>query len=283
MKKSLIVLTMLALILILAGPASADVSERSINLVVGESQAQINDQSVTMSTPAQVVEGRTLVPLRFIGEAFGCDVQWIGDTRTAKVTLVNQTIEVPIGQNYAIINGDKTELQVPAQIINNSTLVPLRLISENLGAKIVYNEATRGIAITLQKYTDKDKGFEMIIPDGWTISKETAEEITLSAQNGLCQTKIGLADKGEGINASNFNIFAEECFKEFAGKDEMNSLVKDNIGVVGYMEDGLIVVSAYKLLDNGIYYVVFSGDAESADDIIGGQYDILTNSLQTLK
>lgn len=92
--------------------------ERNVNLVVGESQAQINDNNVTMSAPAQVIEGRTLVPLRFISEAFGCDVNWNNDTKTATVTLVNQTIEVPIGQKYAVINGDKSEVAVPAQLIN---------------------------------------------------------------------------------------------------------------------------------------------------------------------
>ncbi len=279
MKKSLLFLITLSLVLILAGTASAEVRDRSVNLVIGESQAQINDQSVTMSAPAQVVEGRTLVPLRFISEAFGCEVLWNNDTRTATVVLVDQTIEVPIGQNYAVINGTQREVQVPAQLINGSTYVPLRFISENLGAKVDYEATTRAIAISMKKYFSLDKAFEMVLPADWVVDEEVIEGVKISAP-GSCQVQVGVTDKGEGTDASNFNEFAEEFLKEYANKDSLKTFVKGFTAVVIYKEDGMVIVYAYKLLDAGIYAGAFATPEASFNVDLAAQIDVVINSLK---
>jgi hypothetical protein len=202
-----------------------------------------------------------------------------GKSNTATVTLVNQTIEVPIGQNYAVINGKKTEVQVPAQLINERTYVPLRFISENMGSKVDYNANTRAISISMKKYLSKDRGFEMVFPADWVMDAETAEGVKIS--HGTCQSQVGLADKGDGINTSNFNKFAEECFKDYATKDGLNKFVKGVSAVVTYKEDGLVNIHAYKLLDAGIYVCVFATPEASFDANLAGQCDIVINSLKS--
>lgn len=57
-----------------------------IKLVVGQSQAVVNGQSQILDAPAVIMNNRTLVPLRFIGEALGTEVSWDGKTRTVTVT-----------------------------------------------------------------------------------------------------------------------------------------------------------------------------------------------------
>ena len=49
-----------------------------------------------MDAPAQIIDSRTLVPLRFVGEAFGCIINWDNDAQTAELLMKEQTIEVPI-------------------------------------------------------------------------------------------------------------------------------------------------------------------------------------------
>ena len=281
MKKSVLFLTTLALILIFAGTASAEVKERDVNLVIGSSQAQINDQSVTMSAPALEVGGRTLVPLRFISEAFGCDVQWNGDLNTATVTLVNQIIEVPVGKNYAVINGEKMDVLVPAQLINDRTYVPLRFISENLGAKVDFDASTNAISISLKKYFHKDLGFEMVLPVDWVMDEEVTKGVKVSAP-GSCYGQIGLNDKGDGTNTSNFNAFAEEFFKEYSTKDSLTKLVNGFTAGVIYKEEGLINVRSYKLLDSGIYACGFATPEASFDANLAGQIDIVINTLKSV-
>lgn len=55
-------------------------------LTIGSRTARINGQRVTLDVPAKVVDGRTLVPLRFLSERLGEKVDWDGQTRTITIT-----------------------------------------------------------------------------------------------------------------------------------------------------------------------------------------------------
>ncbi|MCK5848275.1 MAG: hypothetical protein KAH01_03665 [Caldisericia bacterium] len=59
---------------------------KEIKLTVGNTTAEVNGEKVTLDVPPTVVNGRTLVPLRFIAESFGAEVAWDGPTRTITLT-----------------------------------------------------------------------------------------------------------------------------------------------------------------------------------------------------
>ena len=58
----------------------------TIILPLGSTTVTVNGQAVTIDVPATIVGGRTLVPLRFVAESFGIDVNWDGATRTVTIT-----------------------------------------------------------------------------------------------------------------------------------------------------------------------------------------------------
>ena len=60
--------------------------DTAIQMQIGSPLAYINDEAYTLDVPGKVVRDRTMVPLRFIGEAFDCDVQWEGETRTVIIS-----------------------------------------------------------------------------------------------------------------------------------------------------------------------------------------------------
>ncbi|SKC46259.1 stalk domain-containing protein [Maledivibacter halophilus] len=62
--------------------------KKTIRLTLGSNIAKINDQDVKLDAPISVYEGRTYVPIRFISEAFDCNVAWDNDNKTV---LVNTT------------------------------------------------------------------------------------------------------------------------------------------------------------------------------------------------
>jgi beta-N-acetylglucosaminidase/uncharacterized protein YgiM (DUF1202 family) len=108
----------------------------------------INGEEQSYDPSPLIVNGRTLVPLRAILERFGATVSWNGQTQTVTATKGTESIQLTIGSNIAKINGKSVSLDSPPQIYHNRTLVPLRFISESLGASVQWDALTRHVFIT---------------------------------------------------------------------------------------------------------------------------------------
>lgn len=93
-------------------------------------------------------DGRVLVPMRAIFEAMGAEVTWDGAAKKVTGTLGNKTVELTIGSKTTKINGSDFTLDVPASIVNGSTMVPVRFISESLGAKVEWQKDKNTVVIT---------------------------------------------------------------------------------------------------------------------------------------
>lgn len=106
----------------------------------------------TVQFPLQdpiIVEGRTLVPMRTIFEALGAEVQWIDENGVQSIvaTTEDTTINMTINDKEFFVNGEQKTLDVPAQLINDKTLVPIRAISESLGCFVGWDENTKTVLI----------------------------------------------------------------------------------------------------------------------------------------
>ncbi|MBE7043615.1 MAG: hypothetical protein E7399_09055 [Ruminococcaceae bacterium] len=98
-----------------------------------------------VSVQPVIQDGRTLVPVRFISESFGANVAWEAETRTATVTLDGRTIVLQIDSGIMLVDGQEQTLDVPAQIISDRTLIPLRALVEGLGKKVYWDD--RGLIL----------------------------------------------------------------------------------------------------------------------------------------
>ncbi|MDD4169527.1 MAG: copper amine oxidase N-terminal domain-containing protein [Desulfotomaculaceae bacterium] len=107
----------------------------------------LDGEFMTFDVKPVIVDGRTLVPFRAICEALGADVQWSGETQTVTVVKASTEIKLVIGGD-AYINGQLVTLDVPARIINDRTLVPLRFISETMGCIVDWDNDARAVIIT---------------------------------------------------------------------------------------------------------------------------------------
>ena len=98
-----------------------------------------------------IKEGRTLIPFRRIFEALDMEVLW--DAQERMVTAIGNDIEMKlyIGKTNAYVNGEEKTLDVPAEITDGRTFVPLRFVSENCGAKVDWEDSTKSVYITLPK------------------------------------------------------------------------------------------------------------------------------------
>ncbi len=121
-----------------------------IELRIGSKKATISGKEVPMDAAPYLKKGSTLVPLRFIGEAFGAKIDWqpkVGKG-TINITLCTNNIMIEIGNSTALVNGAKVTLTVPPEITTGRTFVPLRFISEAFGAEVQWIAETQTIKIS---------------------------------------------------------------------------------------------------------------------------------------
>ena len=120
------------------------VEKEDINKIVlriGDRNTLYNDKPKRLDVAPMIINGRTMVPLRYIGEAIGCEVKWNGDERST-ITIHKKTRNMKI-----TIDQEIPEVGVAPVIVNNRTLAPIRYISEFLGANVIYDPALQEIII----------------------------------------------------------------------------------------------------------------------------------------
>ena len=103
-------------------------------------------KEIKPETPAYIENGRTMVPLRFRSEALGEKVDWKADTKS--VIVGDNKASLVIGEKEINANGKKIAIDSPAVIKDSRTFVPLRAISEILGAKVDWESSTRSVKIS---------------------------------------------------------------------------------------------------------------------------------------
>ena len=133
-----------------------------LTLSAGSVQAQqinvtVNGSPVAFTGvgPLQV-QGRTLVPVRGVLEKMGAKVAWVPSTRSVIASTPTMDIELHLGDRQATVNGKQVTLDVPAQEIEGSTMVPLRFLGEALGGVVKWNDATRTVTIVTNGDTTPD-------------------------------------------------------------------------------------------------------------------------------
>ncbi|MBN9503951.1 MAG: hypothetical protein BGO01_03135 [Armatimonadetes bacterium 55-13] len=120
----------------------------------------------------QKIEGRILVPLRGVMEKLGAYVGYQGATKTVTATRGDVDLQLVLGQRRAVLNGRDVMMDVPAMEYRGSTLVPLRFMSEALGAEVKWDGATSTVMIATNGTTDSGGG-----------NPPTGEGISISAFN----------------------------------------------------------------------------------------------------
>lgn len=142
-KLFLLICTSLLLIHVQFTPANAAGSRTSILL-----------DGYPLSFPAepQLINGNTMVPFRAIAEAMGISVEWIDSSQSifARKTTNQGSTEVLLQLNnpVALVNGQPVLLAASPVLVNDYTMIPLRMFSEQFGAQVNWNSQTRTVSLT---------------------------------------------------------------------------------------------------------------------------------------
>ncbi|MBL0388458.1 peptidylprolyl isomerase [Tumebacillus sp. ITR2] len=183
----------------LIAPAAQKAEAASNITVTLDGNVQLFDQ------PPVTVQDRTLVPLRKIFEALGATVNWDEDTQTVTAVKDRNTIKLQIGSNTAHKNDQSLTLDVPAQVQNDRTLVPVRFVSEALGAYVYWHEDTQTVDI-------RTPGVAKHYANPPVMSLDTSKDYSAVVDTNKGTFKIHLDFSDAPLTVNNFVFLARDHY-----------------------------------------------------------------------
>lgn len=219
----------------------------NISVFADEITVEIDGKKIEFDVKPEIIDGRTMVPMRKIFEEIGASVKWNNDTKTVSARKNSKTVSLTIDStDLQIDKGDTDDegnpiietvtLEVPAQAVSGRTLVPARAISESFGLDVEWDENNKKVVITsddeeddswkenvgsidLGELTYEGNGIEI---DGNQIKITSGGDFTLTGtlENGniiiSTKEKVKLRLSGAKITSdSNPCIFVEKADKAY--------------------------------------------------------------------
>lgn len=126
---------------------------------------ELDGTPLSFDVEPQMMDGRTMVPLRKIFEELGAMVKWDNDTQTVQARKSSKTVTLTVGSSELIIDKGETDLDgnpvsevvtldVPPQIVADRTLVPARAVSESFGLSVDWDDDTQTVILSSKNDTD---------------------------------------------------------------------------------------------------------------------------------
>jgi len=138
MKRRLLCKTLPTVVLL----TTAVMASAQIRVYVNDNRVWFQDTEPHMS------QSRVFVPMRGVFEQMGATVMWNGATDTVTARRDNTDVRLVVGSRTAYVNGVARSMDVPAHIMNGRTMVPLRFLSESLGADVRWDAGVEAVYIT---------------------------------------------------------------------------------------------------------------------------------------
>jgi len=174
----LLVALLVASLLVVGLPVSVSAeSTKKLELYVGKTTAYVNGVSIKLDVPPVIENNRTLVPIRFISEQMGAKVTWNEVKKQVTIVQSSKTIVLTINSNKVLVNGKTTPIDVPAKIIQDRTMVPVRFVSEQLGYSVEWVAESQKVVIFNSKSSAPTVSVEII-------SKDLEKEEVVIENNG---------------------------------------------------------------------------------------------------
>ncbi|MDR1066869.1 MAG: copper amine oxidase N-terminal domain-containing protein [Clostridiales bacterium] len=147
MKKIIAVLITLLMTLCAVTASAAD-----------EIKITIDGENLALDVMPVIVSDRTLVPIRAVVEKLGGTTDWDEAKKQVSIKKGSTSISLTLNDKNAVVNGSSVPLDLPAQIVNARTMIPLRFVAENLGVNVDWKD--NAVIITTgdnATYEDKDE------------------------------------------------------------------------------------------------------------------------------
>lgn len=182
----------------------------------------LDGEKIEFDVQPQIINERTMVPVRAIFEAIGATVDWDQDTQTVTSSKGDTFISLTIDEPVMYVNGVAKELDTPALIIDERTLVPARAISEAYGLYVDWVQETQTVVITTTAPETEPP------VEDTPVEEVPTETIKQAAMYKLAN---GIIEKGEYLAGENAYVY----IISYEDVDVLLSYTVET-GQIGYME-----------------------------------------------
>jgi len=181
-----------------------------INVSVDGQQISLQDAR------PQNINGRTLVPIRAVFESIGFVVEWNGDTGTATMTRGSDIVIISVGSATFTTNGITSTLDVPAQIIEGSTMLPIRAVLESVGYDVDWDPVTSTVLISSAQAA--------VVPESAAVPEGATPHLNgrwLLVPNPQGQVQVNPDARDRSIEFQGDNFVAVTYFRTRIGRSDV--------------------------------------------------------------
>jgi phosphate transport system substrate-binding protein len=192
MRKTLAIVILAALVAWLPGLASyAQAPYISV---------RVDGKELAMDSRPILDKGRVLVPMRAVFEALGAKVEWDEATQTVTGQKGTTSVILKVGQKQARVSGRTVDLDVPASLVSNRVMVPLRFVAEALGALVAWDAASKQVIIKTATASAAQKVLSGELKlSGSTSVQPVAEELAQAFMAKYPKVRITVTGGGSGV------------------------------------------------------------------------------------
>lgn len=122
-------------------------SAKVIEMTIDKKDYYVNLEKQSMDTAPFIKDSRTLVPVRFIAEAIGAQVDWNAEEEVVTISNGQDVLTLKIGESSYELNGISTAMDTTPIIKDSRTFIPIRFVAEALGLIVDYDDASRLVSI----------------------------------------------------------------------------------------------------------------------------------------
>ncbi|MBO4898061.1 MAG: DUF4163 domain-containing protein [Clostridia bacterium] len=234
----------------------------------------VDGQTVSFDQPPIIENGRTLVPMRAIFEALGCDVDYYEGEDGSQNVFANKggkNISLQIGSADMYTNGDTVTLDVPAKIVGDRTLVPVRAISEALEAAVDWNGNTKTVTV------ESKRGAHRFVTQKITENQTGAYTLEASAKYPIlyADTECPILAAINAEIKKDAEDFIEEATSLYAEIDAADAdIIPEDARQITYEMDYDITLDRNNLLSIVEYYYMYTGGAHPNSHMVGKVYNL---------
>ncbi|MZP28153.1 PDZ domain-containing protein [Heliobacterium undosum] len=121
---------------------------KQLRLTLDQPEAWVSDEPVPLDSPPFLKDDHTYLPLRFLGEALGGTVEYRELDRRATITVDGKSLDFPLDGGEVRLNQQPSADIEPLPVVDDRVLVPVRLLSEELGFRVEYYDKSKEVRIT---------------------------------------------------------------------------------------------------------------------------------------